>query len=324
LHFHYVVWQWQAARLAQLLHASEHFDRVHHVTYAGLRGPSFMGGFGIPFIFGPVGGGERAPWRLRQGYHFSGLIPETLRDIANLAVRFRLMMTPTFIRAAKIYVTSEQTLELIPRRYRDKAEIELAIASDRLLPLNRKPSKQCAGSFRVIYSGRFVDYKGMFLGLPAFAALLRARPDARLTMVGDGPRKKQWQQKAAQLGISANVDWLPWQPHEAMDAIYDAHDVMLFPSLHDAGGLVVLEALSMGLPVICLKLGGPGVIVTDACGRAIDVAGKSVTQVAEELADALIELSDDETRRSLTQFATTRCREFTWQQKIDRIYGLAS
>ena len=73
---------------------------MHHVTYAGLRAPSFMGRLGIPFIFGPVGGGERAPWRLRRGYSLPGLLHDTLRDVANFLTRF----VPFMIRQIRRFV----------------------------------------------------------------------------------------------------------------------------------------------------------------------------------------------------------------------------
>jgi hypothetical protein len=99
LHLHYILWQWLAARFARKLHQLEQFDCVHHVTLAGLRAPSFMGDLGIPFIFGPVGGGERAPWRLRHGYSPAGLISDAVRDFANLMVPFTPFMSETFAKA---------------------------------------------------------------------------------------------------------------------------------------------------------------------------------------------------------------------------------
>ena len=58
---------------------------------------------------------------------------------------------------------------------------------------------------------------------------------------------------------------------------------MLFPSLHDSGGMVVLESLAYGLPVVCLNIGGPGIIVTNGCGRLVDVVGKSKAEVVAKL-----------------------------------------
>src|SRR5579863_8818497 len=61
IYLYYLLWQIGALRVARRLHAAERFDRVHHVTFASYRQPSFMGRLGIPFIFGPVGGGETTP-----------------------------------------------------------------------------------------------------------------------------------------------------------------------------------------------------------------------------------------------------------------------
>jgi glycosyltransferase involved in cell wall biosynthesis len=325
LHLHHLLWQWTAAHFAGRLHETEKFERVHHVTYAGLRAPSFMGRLGIPFVFGPVGGGERAPWRLRFGYGLRGLLIDYIRDIANFAVRLEPFIGLTFSQAEKVYVTSGETLRLVPRCYRDKTEIELAIGSDERAtapPRSDRPAPD--GAFRVLYVGRFIYLKGMHLGLHAFARLLAMHPNARLMMVGDGPEKRTWQRLADRLGISANVDWLPWQRHEDTGAIYGRHDVLLFPSLHDPGGMVVLEAMSEGLPVVCLRLGGPGIMVTGSCGRAIDATGKKPAEIIRDLGDALIELADVTTRVPLACAARQRSRDFSWQKKVMRIYGEAS
>jgi glycosyltransferase involved in cell wall biosynthesis len=327
LHVHSALWQWLAAAFAKELHHREQFDCVHHVTYAGLRAPSFMGRLGIPFIFGPVGGGERAPWRIRHGYSLYGLIYDAVRDAANFMIQFTPFMTGTFASAERIYVTSRETMRLMPRRFRNKAQIELAIGSEepapvigRLPPLRRPQD----ASFRVLYAGRYVDYKGMHLGLPAFARLSETDPAARLTMVGDGPAKRRWQKLAQDLGIATRVEWLPWQDREAMADLYADHDVLLFPAMHDSGGMVVLEAMNHGLPVVCLKLGGPATLVNESCGYAIDPAGKDVGQVVREMGDGLITLARDSRRVSLAQAARLRCREFCWPEKVVRIYGLAS
>jgi glycosyltransferase involved in cell wall biosynthesis len=185
------------------------------------------------------------------------------------------------------------------------------------------PLRQDA-SFRVLYAGRYVDYKGMHLGLPAFARLVEADPEARLTMVGEGPAKRRWQKLAQDLGIATRVEWLPWQDREAMATLYADHDVLLFPAMHDSGGMVVLEAMDHGLPVVCLKLGGPATLVNESCGYAIDPAGKDVAQVVREMGDGLITLARDSRRVSLAQAARLRCREFCWPEKVVRLYGLAS
>jgi glycosyltransferase involved in cell wall biosynthesis len=327
LFVHYALWQWGAVGAARDLHAREGFDRVHHVTFAGVRAPSFMGTLGIPFVLGPIAGGERAPWKLRFGYGFKGWLRDALRDLANATVRFNPLMLRTFARATTIYVTSRETLALLPRAHRKKAVVELAVGNEdegdgvNVDPAEGQPPDT---TFRVLYVGQFLYLKGMHLGIPAFARLLKARPDARLTLIGDGPAKARWQKLAKRLDIAANIDWQPWLRRAELAKFYLSHQVMLFPSLHDSGGMVVLESLAYGLPVVCLNIGGPGIIVTNGCGRVVDVAGKSKAEVVAKLGQALIDLTDEDTRFPLACGARQRCRDFRWQQKVARIYGEAA
>jgi glycosyltransferase involved in cell wall biosynthesis len=275
-------------------------------------------------LFGPVAGGERAPWRLRFGYGLKGWLLDALRDLANSTVRFNPFMLQTFARATTIYVTSRDTLALLPPAHRKKAVIELAIGSeDADFKAGLAERGWSEGTFRVLYVGNFLYLKGMHLGIPAFAHLLKTRPNARLTMIGHGSAKARWQRLAERLGIAANIDWQPWLPRAELATFYVSHQVMLFPSLHDSGGMVVLESLAYGLPVVCLNIGGPGVIVTNNCGRVIDVAGKSKTEVVAKLGQALIDLTNEDMRLRLVAGTGPRCRDFHWQKKVARIYGEA-
>lgn len=326
LRIYYALWQWCAVRVARDLHARQGFDRVHHVTYAGLRAPSFMGTLGIPFIFGPIAGGERAPWNLRSGCGLKGWLLDALRDIANAAVRFDPLMLRTFARATTIYVTSRDTLGLLPRAHRKKAVIELAIGGEDKtadFEADQAERRRNDATFRVLYVGQFLYLKGLHLGIPAFAHLLKARPDARLTMIGHGSAKARWQKLAEHLGVADKIDWQPWLQRAELAKFYDSHHVMLFPSLHDSGGMVVLESLAHGMPVVCLNIGGPGIIVTNGCGRLVDVTGKSKAEVVAQLGQALIDLTDEDTRLRLARGAQQRCRDFCWQKKVARIYGEA-
>ena len=62
------LWQYSLLPFACSLHRDHHFDLAIHLTYGVFRHPSFLGFLGIPFVFGPVGGGEDAPWRLKKSF----------------------------------------------------------------------------------------------------------------------------------------------------------------------------------------------------------------------------------------------------------------
>src|SRR5262245_33125991 len=125
LYAYYLLWQWGSYRLAQREHRQVGFDLVHHVTLASIRFPSFMGRLGIPFIFGPVGGGETAPLRLRWGYGWKGFLRDALRDLSNGFVRLDPLVRSTLRRATRIFVTSEQTRALVPRVFQPKTALQI-------------------------------------------------------------------------------------------------------------------------------------------------------------------------------------------------------
>lgn len=326
VHLYYLLWQWGAYCLAKKKHREILFDLVHHVTFVSIRQPSFMGNLGIPFIFGPVAGGEHAPWRLRLSYNLRGFIIDAVRDLANLFVIFDPLMHHNFSQATKIIVTSEDTLALIPFRYRHKALIQLAIGVDGKFRSKRDQPNHIAiigknKLLRILYVGHFLYWKGMHLGLRSFDVLLKSGLDARLTIVGKGPDEYHLRALSKTLGVSNRIDWISWVSQDQLSAIYSQHDVFLFPSLHDSGGMVVLEALGHGLPVICFGIGGPGQIVNSSCGLIVSAAGLNSEKASNELARALETIGkDSDLREQLKQGAIDRAKYFRWSNIVGRIY----
>jgi glycosyltransferase involved in cell wall biosynthesis len=328
VHLYYMLWQWGAYQLAKQKHAEEKFDLVHHVTFVSVRQPSFMGELGIPFIFGPVAGGERAPWRLRSDFGRPGWIWEAVRDAFNALVRFDPLMRRTFSKAVRIFVTSPETRDLIPRKFWQKTKIHLAIAIDNCEAADGETSNardvHSGEAFfpRIVYVGNFLYFKGMRLGLIGFAAFLKHHPHARLSMVGSGPDEAGWRKVAQHLGIENNIDWIPRVKQSELVSIYRNHDLLLFPSLHDSGGMVVLEAMQQGLPVACMKLGGPGKLVNETCGIVLDPSGHTVSSMAVALSDALVWLfADRQALARLSAGARQRVLEFTWDRVAADIYA---
>jgi glycosyltransferase involved in cell wall biosynthesis len=105
-------------------------------------------------------------------------------------------------------------------------------------------------------------------------------------------------------------------------SVYRSHHVLLFPSLHDSSGGVVLDAMSYGLPVVCFDLGGPGVLVTGNSGIAVTTAHRGRQQLVAALAEAMKALADQpDTLRALQLSALFRARELTWATAVRQVYG---
>lgn len=324
IYLYYPVWQWGAYRLAKSIHATECFDLVHHISYGGVRVASFMGNLGIPFLFGPIGGGERAPYCLRRGYSFSESFRDAVRDLHNLIIRIDPLMHHTYGKATRIFVKTGQSRSVIPRRYHNKIRNSIEIGcnvADLTSPelVNRRVDR--ADPFSVLYVGRFIGFKGLNIAVPAFARLVQTHGNARLTLVGRGAMEPQLRQMAVELGIADRIDWVPWVDRATLATIYSRHDMLLFPSLHDSSGNVVLEAMTKGLPVVCLDLGGPAVLVDHRSGVAVDTTGRDQAAVVDSVGRALDRLAGDrEYRRRLSLGALERARELTWTAAVERVY----
>lgn len=320
VHLYYFLWQIGAFLRAWKVSRRVHFDRVQHITFVSVRQPSFMGLLGIPFIFGPVAGGEKAPWCLRKGYPFRGKWLDFWRDLANYSIWLNPFMWLTFHTAKTIVTTSPETKALIPGYYHHKCQVQLAIGAE----LQNQKARSHVKPLKVLYVGNLLYLKGLHIALRAFASHHQHFSDSRLTIVGSGPEEAWLKELASTLGIASLVDWIPRVPQQALEAIYDQHQLLLFPSLHDSGGMVLLEAMSRALPVIAINLGGPGQIVTKDCGFLVSTERQSEEDVTSAIATALNRLAEDaECFEQLSKGALYRAKTLTWENQISTFFQQA-
>lgn len=317
------LWQLHALIVAARLHKTERFELVHHITFGGIRFPTFLGLLGVPLVFGPVGGGESAPMLLRKGYPIRGKIVDGLRDLSNWMVRLDPLMHLTFATARYVVLRTPECAALVPLRYHPKIvfEREIGIECEDEAPGRTLPAPDAP---RVLYVGRNLYWKGMHLGLAAFAHLAERFPKARLTIVGGGPERGHWRKLATNLGIEESVLWVDWVDNRQIGDVYASHDIFLFPSLHDAGATVIYEAAANGLPIVCLALGAPGILVDRSFGIVVEANDRPEAAVVGDLAQGLMDLTASASIRIAMGKAARRwALEQTWSARVGRVYSIA-
>jgi glycosyltransferase involved in cell wall biosynthesis len=320
LHLTHLMWQLLAYRHVRDNLDLARFDVIHHLTYSGIRHPTIMGRLPLPLILGPLGGGERAPYALRKGLPWGGWLKDAIRDVHTFLIRFDPITRRACADAVAIYVKTEESRQAIPAAHRQKAHIHMEIGTRGEIP-PAKPPHDPKTPLKILYAGRLIYWKGMHLGLRAFAEARKRGLDARLTMLGQGPDESFWRGLAEEQGIDPDIDWLAWVEHSRIGELYRAHDLVLFPSLHDSSGNVVLESLFNGLPVVCLDLGGPAVLVTNDCGRVVDTDGRSEAETVSALAEALLELSaENGPLDALSAGARARAEALQWPKLVASFY----
>ncbi len=322
VHLYYALWQWGAYRIAKALTRKTNFDCVQHVTFVGVRAPSFMGRLGLPFVLGPVSGGECVPKTLRTGMTRTAQWNESLRDVANWMMRFDPVMRSSFRRAKSILLATPESRRLIPQAFQHKCTVQLGVGLSReYLGWTRQKRSAPGAILRLLYVGRLLEWKGLDLALHGLRELCERGGSAHLTIVGEGAARASLERRAMQLGLVEKVRWVAWLTQDQLHQHYYQHDALLFPSLRDSGGMAVLESLAHGLPVVCTDRGGPGLIVNQRCGRVVRTSGRTRDEVICALTDALHELGSDRTLlKRLSTAARSRAWEFDFHRVVERQY----
>jgi len=323
VHLYYYLWQVGIYFLARQLHRKVEFDLVHHVTFGNYWLPSFLSLLPVPFIWGPVGGGESAPRAFYRTFSWRGRFYEFLRNLARWLGEHDPFTRMTTRRATIALATTDETAKKLKRLGAKKLKVlsQVALSATEIAELANIPSRW-ANPFRLISLGRLLHWKGFHLGLQAFARLVRDFPESEYWLVGDGPERKNLERLVQKLGVAEKVRFFGALPRsEALKKLAEC-DVLVHPSLHDSGGWVCVEAMAAGRPVICLDLGGPGLQVTEQTGIKVPVL--SPGQVVMDLAGAMKRLAEDPAlKQCMGDAGRTRVQEhFSWDRKGDYLVKL--
>ena len=290
MQIHYYLWQIQAYFVAKRLHQKIEFDIAHHVTFVKYSSPSFLSLLPIPFVWGSVGGAETAPKTFWQDFNLKNKIYETLR----LLVRWIGEQDPftrlTARRNAITYTTTKDTAKRVTQLGASCVKIasETALSKSEINYLAQLPPPN-TNPFRFVSIARLLHWKGMYLGLKAFAKANLF--NAEYWIVGDGPEMKKLQKIAQDLAISNSVKFWGKLPRDEVLLKLGQCSALVHPSLHDSGGWVCLEAMAARRPVICLNLGGPAEQVTSETG--FQVSADNPDQCINDMAEVMKELVKD-------------------------------
>jgi glycosyltransferase involved in cell wall biosynthesis len=159
----------------------------------------------------------------------------------------------------RILAPSEATRDTLVRSKVNPAKIRIwrrGVSTDRFTPAKRSDELRRqwgVGHERLalLYVGRVSREKGLDLLPPLSERLRRSRIDHRLIIVGDGPMRRELQERCEGAVFTGT------QPPDAVAVAMASADLFVFPSRTDTAGNVVLEAQASGLPVLVSEEGGP-------------------------------------------------------------------
>lgn len=217
--------------------------------------------------------------------------------------------------------TLEQLNSLVPGSGRKARIIPMGVDPDEfaLAAGSGKGYGKTAGTI-ILTVGRLIDWKGTMYLIDAMPEIIRHVPDARLVIIGTGPEEKSLRSRARSLVPEHRIEFLGAVSNADLSRYYHSADVFVLPSIEKNGnteglGVVLLEAMASGCPVVGTRVGGIPDIISD---------GENGFLVAEkdpvELADRIIRvITDSAVRQKFRMNGINRINQsFSWKPIVEQ------
>lgn len=288
---------------------------VHQPIGVAPSMPSPLTRLGVPLVIGPLNGGMVMPPAFRDRDTAATWAVQAARrplgSVAHHVLRGKL-------EAAVVLVANERTRQLLPKRARQRSVLmpENAIRAGEWAAKGDEP--RTGAPTRFAFLGRLVALKAPDLLLRAFADAA-CQIDGRLEFIGDGPMRAELEAMARDLHVADRVVFSGWCTKSEASARLRDSDVFACPSLREAGGAVVLEAMASGLACIVADWGGPADYIADGTGLRIDVSSRE--QFTPKLSAAMVRLAGDPVLRAALGTAARAHVEqhYDWDVLIDQL-----
>ena len=324
--FYYLIWQLTLRfHLKKLLRKDPSFQLIHHVTYASFRYPIFLKKLGLPVIWGPIGGAEKAPTAL---VNYKGSLAEKLKEhLRNIQTQISVLLLPFLDPTQKgqngIALAATKKMQ----EYFDQKSIpsrlfpSIGITPEERARASLKKDYPTTRPIRFLFIGRLHLLKGLQFALPALESL--DSDSFHFDIVGSGSQRLFLEQEIKNRHLEKCVSLKGPHPWEKLSELYPHYDVLIAPSLYESGGMAVLEAMAAGLPAIVLNVGGPQLSVSKDCGFSIESTLKP-QEVIQEIRQAVLSYMKNPALIKEHSLGALRKidSEYLWEKKVIQMTSL--
>lgn len=318
LYLYYALWTLLATLRCRRMNFAGRWQITHFLTFGTMLWPQFAFLMNTPYVLGPVGGGERIPLSLRQAFTLTGQAKIVVRRIVQKLMPFNPVFLANLSRASRIFVRTGETLDMIPRRYHQKTSLLLETAiGPEMMP--ERPPYRSNELVHIVSVGRLITSKFNPLFLEALATFKSNwRRPFSVTVIGDGPERARLEALRDRLGLE-EVEFLGKKSSKEVYEALRGADIYLSTTMKEGGTWAFFEAIANYLPIVCLKVNGPDMIVGDNCG--IKVQPDSHANTRAGLAQGLMNLAESPSlREDLAAKALGHVEAtFTWERVSETI-----
>ena len=293
--FRYIKWTRASARHARSLLSTQSFDLIHHVTYSTYRVASPLWALGVPFVLGPVGGGETLPWIAASSMCSGQRILERIRLLSDTAARFSRGIRRTIQNASVLIASNQATARTLRSIGGNKLKIRVLpvvfFTDEQIRDIRGRPKTYSDRNncLRIFSSGMLEGRKGLSIALHAVRLAIDAGLSIDFTIPSRGPEFSYLKGLANRLGLDNNVCFPESLPREEYWAKLLSSDIYMAPSLRDNCPATLLEAMLARCVPIVANCNGPGEIVSEAIGEVVQLAAPDV--MARDISQKLLALA---------------------------------
>ncbi|MDP8299560.1 MAG: glycosyltransferase family 4 protein [Candidatus Tantalella remota] len=223
---------------------------THFGVPSGPAGVIFSKMSGIPMILSLHGGDIYDPSK-KMSPHRHAIFRWGVRKTINSAAETVAQSTATKSKAESIY-----------KPFKNISIIPLGIPKPEILNVCRKDLDLKNDKLYVTSIGRLIKRKGYDTLIKSFALLRDRGINANLLLIGDGPERSSLEKLSVKLGLSNHINFLKWLDEKKFQYL-SSSDLFVLPSMYEPFGIVILEAMFCGLPVVSTNKGGPADIIKD-------------------------------------------------------------
>ena len=261
---YYLLWQSLLPRFVRKMNVK--YDLVHNLNFHNDWTPSFLWKLSKPMVWGPVGHHPRIP-----SAYISNRYVERIKEglkwcVKNYFWKYDPFLKKTLGKSDRVLVMHSQVDGALGLPLEKKVKLSQVATVD-----VDYDKKKIEDDFTVISVGRFVTLKGFEIALNAFIQFYMTlnadqKTKVKFKMIGRGPDEAKLKTLIQRYEVEDSVEILNWMSKADLGEEYRKASVFLFPS-HEGAGMVVAEALSYGLPILCFDNCGPGELAGDASLR---------------------------------------------------------
>lgn len=254
--FRYEVWQIKAYFAAKKIIKENDIDLIHQVTMATWWFTGYYYLLKKPMIWGPISGGQNIP---KQAYHFlriKDIFYEIIRKfIIKLFIRFSFSIRFNIKRCSIIFTANESTALSITKISKSANCLPLSEIGVNKTFTSKQIQSSSNYKLNILWSGNLIPLKNFGLLLQSLQALPE-EINWELKVAGEGKMLDYWKTKAANTKIGSKIKFIGKIDYSETSNLYDWADIFVFPSLREASGTVILEAMAHSVPVIAMNLNG--------------------------------------------------------------------